>query len=141
MSLIVSGSRRDDLPGVDRGRAHRHDRRGPHVRIDTPCRPHNGYRPRILSTAAGDMEVRIPKLRTGSFFPSLLARRRRVDQALFTVVMEAYLHGHRCIKAKGALATHQSRTAHPSGTLENPNKPDIRTLGAWLLGVPVDQLR
>jgi len=32
-------------------------------------------------------------LRTGSFFPSLLERRRRVDQALFAVVMEAYLHG------------------------------------------------
>jgi putative transposase len=37
--------------------------------------------------------LRIPKLRTGSFFPSLLERRRRVDQALFAVVMEAYLHG------------------------------------------------
>jgi putative transposase len=39
------------------------------------------------------LELRIPKLRTGSFFPSLLERRRRVDQALFAVVMEAYLHG------------------------------------------------
>jgi putative transposase len=32
-------------------------------------------------------------LRAGSFFPSLLTRRRRIDQALFAVVMEAYLHG------------------------------------------------
>jgi pimeloyl-ACP methyl ester carboxylesterase len=47
----------------------------------------------LLSTTAGDLELRIPKLRTGSFFPSLLKRRRRVDQALFAVVMEAYLHG------------------------------------------------
>ena len=39
------------------------------------------------------MELRIPKLRTGSFFPALLERRRRVDQCLFAVVMEAYLHG------------------------------------------------
>lgn len=39
------------------------------------------------------MELRIPKLRQGSFFPSLLERRRRVDQALFAVVMEAYVHG------------------------------------------------
>jgi putative transposase len=46
-----------------------------------------------LSTTAGDLELRIPKLRTGSFFPSLLERRRRVDQALFGVVMEAYLDG------------------------------------------------
>ena len=36
--------------------------------------------------------MRIPKLRTGSFFPSLLERRRRIDRALFAVVMEAYVH-------------------------------------------------
>ena len=53
----------------------------------------NGSRRRLLSTTAGDLELRIPKLRTGSFFPSLLERRRRIDQALFAVVMEAYLHG------------------------------------------------
>ncbi len=53
----------------------------------------NGSRSRLLSTTAGDLELRIPKLRTGSFFPSLLERRRRIDQALFAVVMEAYLHG------------------------------------------------
>ena len=47
----------------------------------------------MLTTAAGDVEVAIPKLRTGSFFPSLLERRRRVDQALFAVVMEAYVTG------------------------------------------------
>src|SRR4051812_21230443 len=53
----------------------------------------NGYRPRVFSTQAGDLELSIPKLRSGSFYPSLLERRRRVDQALFAVVMEAYLHG------------------------------------------------
>jgi transposase-like protein len=53
----------------------------------------NGSRPRMLSTTAGDLNLKIPKLRQGSFFPSLLERRRRVDQALFAVVMEAYLHG------------------------------------------------
>ena len=37
--------------------------------------------------------MRIPKLRTGSFFPALLEQRRLVDQALFAVVMEAYVHG------------------------------------------------
>ena len=52
-----------------------------------------GPRSRTLTTTAGDLELRIPKLRSGSFFPSLLERRRRVDQALFAVVMEAYLHG------------------------------------------------
>jgi len=53
----------------------------------------NGTRPRVLETTAGQLELKIPKLRQGSFFPSLLERRRRVDQALFAVVMEAYLHG------------------------------------------------
>ncbi|MGI8393179.1 IS256 family transposase [Leucobacter sp. W1038] len=53
----------------------------------------NGTRPRLLTTTAGDLNLKIPKLRAGSFFPALLERRRRVDQALFAVVMEAYLHG------------------------------------------------
>jgi hypothetical protein len=53
----------------------------------------NGTRPKTVSTNVGDLELRIPKLRQGSFFPSLLERRRRVDQALFAVVMEAYVHG------------------------------------------------
>jgi putative transposase len=64
-----------------------------HERSDTRTNLRNGHRTRILSTPAGDLELRIPKLRTGSFYPSLLERRRRVDQALFAVVMEAYLHG------------------------------------------------
>ena len=54
----------------------------------------NGYRDRLVTTAAGDVELGIPKLRAGSFFPSLLERRRRIDQALFAVVMEAYVHRH-----------------------------------------------
>jgi putative transposase len=53
----------------------------------------NGLRPRLLSTPAGDLELGIPKLREGSFFPSLLERRRRIDRALYAVVMEAYVHG------------------------------------------------
>ena len=53
----------------------------------------NGTRPRTLTTTAGQLDLRIPKVRQGTFFPSLLERRRRVDQALFAVVMEAYVHG------------------------------------------------
>jgi transposase-like protein len=65
----------------------------PHERTDARTGQRNGHRPRTFSTTAGDLELRIPKLRTGSFFPSLLERRRRVDQALYAVIMEAYLHG------------------------------------------------
>jgi len=53
----------------------------------------NGSRPKLLTTQAGDVEVRIPKLRKGSFFPSILEPRRRIDQALHAVVMEAYVNG------------------------------------------------
>src|SRR5688572_9379413 len=53
----------------------------------------NGHRPRLLATQAGDVELRIPKLRKGSFFPSILEPRRRIDQALYAVVMEAYVSG------------------------------------------------
>ncbi len=53
----------------------------------------NGHRDRLLSSKAGDIELRIPKLREGAFFPSLLEPRRRIDRALWAVVMEAYVHG------------------------------------------------
>ena len=65
----------------------------PHERTDTRVTQRNGHRSKLVSTAAGDVELAIPKLREGSFFPSLLERRRRIDRALFAVVMEAYVHG------------------------------------------------
>ena len=53
----------------------------------------NGSRDRLLATPAGDIQLRIPRFRTGSFFPSLLEPRRRVNRALWAVVMEAYVSG------------------------------------------------
>ena len=53
----------------------------------------NQSRPRLVSTQASDIELRIPKLRKGSFLPSILEPRRRIDQALYAVVMEAYVNG------------------------------------------------
>lgn len=64
-----------------------------HERTETRTNVRNGHRPRLLSTPAGDVDLAIPKLRAGSFFPSLLERRRRIDRALYAVVMEAYVHG------------------------------------------------
>jgi len=61
----------------------------PFERSDERTNLRNGHRDRTPSTKAGDLELKIPKLRTGSFFPSLLERRRRIDRALFGVVMEA----------------------------------------------------
>ena len=65
----------------------------PFERSEARTTQRNGSRPRTLTTTAGDLNLKIPKLRNGSFFPALLERRRRVDQALYAVVMEAYLHG------------------------------------------------
>ena len=62
-------------------------------RTDSRTTQRNGTRDRLLSTKAGDVDLKIPKLRQGSFFPSILERRRRIDRALFAVVMEAYVHG------------------------------------------------
>jgi putative transposase len=53
----------------------------------------NGHRDRVLSTKAGDLDLKVPKLRHGSFFPSVLEPRRRIDQALHAVIMEAYVLG------------------------------------------------
>jgi len=53
----------------------------------------NGYRHRSLTTQVGDIDLLIPKLRAGSFLPSILEPRRRVDQALYAVIMEAYING------------------------------------------------
>jgi putative transposase len=65
----------------------------PHERSDERTNYRNGHRARLLTTKAGDVELKIPKLRQGSFFPQILERRRRVDKALYAVVMEAYVHG------------------------------------------------
>ena len=53
----------------------------------------NGYRERVLTTQVGDLTLAIPRLRQGSFFPSCLEPRRRIDKALYAVVMEAYTGG------------------------------------------------
>jgi len=53
----------------------------------------NGYRPRPWDTRVGSMELRIPKLREGSYFPSLLEPRRRSERALLAVVQQAYVEG------------------------------------------------
>jgi putative transposase len=52
-----------------------------------------GHRSRTLSTTAGDLELKFPKLDRGSFFLSVLEQRRRIDQAMYAVVMEVYVHG------------------------------------------------
>ena len=72
--------------GVRRRVRHQHARSGPTRR--------NGYRHRDFDTRAGTIDVAIPKLREGSYFPDwLLERRKRAERALTTVVATCYLLG------------------------------------------------
>jgi putative transposase len=62
-------------------------------RSDERCNYRNGYRKRSWDTRVGSVPLKIPRLRASSYFPSLLEPRRRVEQALLSVVQEAYILG------------------------------------------------
>ena len=64
-----------------------------HQRSEARTTHRNGTRDKLVSTATGDITVKIPKVRSGSFFPSLLTPRRRVDVALHAVIMQAWIEG------------------------------------------------
>ena len=53
----------------------------------------NGYRDRSWDTRVGTVELKVPRVRDGGYFPSLLEPRRRAERALTAVVQEAYVHG------------------------------------------------
>ena len=53
----------------------------------------NGYRERSLDTRLGSLNLKIPKLRTGSYFPGFLEPRRTVEKALVAVIQEAWIAG------------------------------------------------
>jgi transposase-like protein len=66
-----------------------HGERAPEERLTH----RNGYRPRAWHTRAGELELAIPKIRRGSYFPSFIEPRRRSEQALVAVIQEAYVAG------------------------------------------------
>ena len=98
----------------------------------------NGSRSRLLSTKAGDVNLQIPKLRQGSFFPSLLEPRRRIDKALWAVVMEAYVHGVSTRKVDDLCESARQRPQRGPQRLSQrePQRPEVWArdlqLGLWL---------
>ena len=65
----------------------------PHERSPERTTHRNGYRERLWATPAGEIELAIPRLRSGSYFPSFLEPRSRSEQALVAVIQEAYING------------------------------------------------
>lgn len=66
---------------------------GKHERTPERTGYRKGYRERLWDTRVGTVELRVPHVRDGSFFPALLEPRRRVERALVRVVQEAYVLG------------------------------------------------
>ncbi len=66
---------------------------GVHERSAGRVNHRNGYRPRRWETRAGTVDVQIPKLRKGTYFPEFLEPRRASEKAMTAVIQEAYIQG------------------------------------------------
>jgi putative transposase len=64
-----------------------------HARTPERTGQRNGYRERRWDTRVGTVDLQVPRVRDGSYFPALLEPRRRAERALVAVVQEAYVHG------------------------------------------------
>ncbi|WP_394274869.1 transposase, partial [Luteococcus sp.] len=85
----------------------------------------NGYRHRDLDTRVGTIDVAVPKLRTGTYFPEwLLERRKRAESALITVVADCYLAGvstrrmDKLVKTLGINSLSKSQVSRMAGDLD-----------------------
>jgi putative transposase len=99
----------------------------------------NGYRPRTWDTRVGELELAIPRLRQGCYFPSFLEPRRRAEQALVAVVQEAYVNGvstrkvDRLVEQLGV--TGLSRTRCPGSAAAWMSRSGCSVSGRWRAGI------
>lgn len=98
----------------------------------------NGYRHRQLDTRVGSIDVAVPKLRTGAFFPDwLLERRSRTERALTTVIATCYLEGVSTRRMNDLVAT--LRINNLSKSQVSQMATDLDEMGADLRTWPLDQ--
>ena len=97
-----------------------YDEKAPAVRLNS----RNGYRERLWDTRARAIELKIPKLRRGSYFPEFLEPRRTAERALAAVIQEAYVHGvstrsvDDLVKALGMTGVSKSEVSRLCGELD-----------------------
>ena len=96
-----------------------------HARSEDRTNHRNGYRPRPLETRLGSIELQVPKVRRGTYFPSFLQPRRRWEKAFVNVVAEAYVQGvstrsvEDLVEAMGAKGMSKSQVSRMSSVLDD----------------------
>ncbi|MFN3077380.1 MAG: transposase, partial [Alphaproteobacteria bacterium] len=112
---------------------------GLHARTPGRVNSRNGYRERPLDTRVGTIDLQIPKLRQGSYFPSFLDPRRTVEKALTAVIQEAYVQGistrsvDDLVKAMGMSGISKSEVSRLCGEIDGRVKAflDRPIEGEW----------
>ena len=97
---------------------------GKHERSTDRANHRNGYRPRAWETRAGRIDLKIPKLRKGSYFPEFLEPRRAAEKAMAAVIQEAYVQGlstrsvDDLVKAMGMTGVSKSQVSRLCGEID-----------------------
>ena len=105
----------------------------------------NGYRDRLWETRVGSVDLRIPKLRRGSYFPAFLEPRRTAEKALTAVIQEAYIQGvstrsvDELVRAMGMSGISKSQVSRLCGEIDERVNAFLDAAAGRRLAVPVDR--